>query len=68
MRYLTPQEHLRRLKLKKVKKGVKITTAAILTAAAINILYICSTSGNDTKKMNICLQDHTLNYCNKEVK
>ena len=35
---------------------------------ASRILYICMTSGNDTQNLNKCLKNHTLNYCNKEVR
>lgn len=40
----------------------------MLFATTIYILFICITSGNDTKKLNKCLQTHNLEYCNKNVK
>lgn len=40
----------------------------MLNKMAIGIIYVCLTSGNDTQKLNECLQDHSLNYCNEVVK
>lgn len=51
-----------------IKTWLKYIGLSATLGLAIFIIYICLTSGNDTKKMNECLQDHSLNYCNKEVK
>ena len=68
MKYLTPQQHLRKLYLDQVKTYFKYFGLSFIGGIVLFILYICLTSGSDTQKMNECLQDHSLNYCNKEVK
>lgn len=68
MKYLTPKQHLRRLRFERFTTWLKYAGLSIMGAVAIGIIYICITSGNDTKKMNECLQDHNLNYCNNNVR
>lgn len=68
MKYLTPKQHLRRLRLERFKTWLKYLIFSIMGAVVIGIIYICLTSGNDTQKLNECLQKHSLNYCNKVVK
>lgn len=71
MKYLTPKQHLRRLRFERFTtwlKYVGLSCLSAMTCLAIFIIYICLTSGNDTKKMNECLQEHSLNYCNKVVR
>ena len=68
MKYLTPKQHLRRLRFERFKTWLKYVGLSCLSAMAIGIIYICLTSGNDTQKMNECLKTHDLNYCNKAVK
>lgn len=68
MKYLTPKQHLRELRLKRVKTFLKYLAFSIMGAVAIGVIYICLTSGSDTQKMNECLKTHDLNYCNKAVK
>ena len=66
--YRSIQQHLRELRRERIKTFLKYLIFSIMGAIAIGIIYICLTSGNDTQKMNECLQDHSLNYCNKVVK
>lgn len=68
MKYLTPKQHLRRLRFERFTTWLKYVGLSCLSALAIGIIYICLTSGNDTQKMNDCLKSHDLNYCNKEEK
>lgn len=68
MKYLTPKQHLRRLRFERFTTWLKYVVLSAMTCLAIFIIYICLTSGNDTQKLNECLQDHNLNYCNKVVK
>ena len=68
MKYLTPKQHLRRLHFERFTTWLKYAGLSVMTCVAIFIIYICLTSGNDTKKINECLQDHSLNYCNEVVK
>jgi hypothetical protein len=68
MKYLTPQQHLRRLYFERFKTWLKYVGISFMGAVAIGILYTCLTSDNDTQKMNECLQKHDLDYCNKVVR
>lgn len=68
MKYLTPKQHLRRLRFERFTTWLKYVGLSAMTCLAIFVIYICLTSGNDTKKMNECLQDHSLDYCNEVVK
>lgn len=68
MKYLTPKQHLRRLRFERFKTWLKYVGLSFMGAIVIGIIYICLTSGNDTQKLNECLQDHSLNYCNEVVK
>ncbi len=53
---------------KKVKVWLMYLAASTMIALTMGVLYICLSSGDDTQKMNNCLQKHDINYCNKEVK
>ena len=68
MKYLTPKQHLRRLRIERFTAWLKYVGLSCISAIALGIIYICLTSGNDVQKLNECLQDHSLNYCNKAVK
>lgn len=68
MKYLTPKQHLRRLRFERLVTYLKYVGLSVIFGIAIFIIYICLTSDNDTKKMNECLQDHELNYCNRIIK
>ncbi len=68
MKYLTPKQHLRRLKLERFTVWLKYVGLSATFGLAIFIIYICLTSGNDTQKLNECLQDHSLDYCNNNVR
>ena len=68
MKYLTPKQHLRKLRFECFKTWLKYVGLSFMGAVAIGIIYICLTSGNDTQKLNECLQKHSLNYCNEVVK
>ena len=68
MKYLTPKQHLRRLKFERFTTWLKYVSLSFMGAVVIGIIYICLTSGNDTQKLNECLQDYNLNYCNEVVK
>lgn len=68
MKYLTPKQHLQRLKFERFTTWLKYVGLSVSLGLTIFIIYICLTSGNDTKKMNECLQDHSLDYCNKTIK
>lgn len=68
MKYLTPKQHLRRLRFERFTTWLKYVGLSFMGAVTISIIYICLTSGNDTQKLNECLQSHSLNYCNEVVK
>lgn len=68
MNWKTPKKHLRRLRFERFKTWLKYLIFSIMGAVVIGIIYICLTSGNDTQKLNECLQEHSLNYCNEVVK
>ena len=68
MKYLTSKQHLQRLRFERFKTWLKYIFISVMGALAIGIVYICLTSENDTKKMNNCLKNNNLDYCNKEVK
>lgn len=68
MKYLTPKQHLRRLRFERFTTWLKYVGLSFMGAVTISIIYICLTSGNDTQKLNECLQNHNLNYCNEVVK
>ena len=67
MKYLTPKQHLRKLRFERFKAWLKYVGLSAICGLVIFIIYICLTSGNDTQKLNECLQDHSLNYCNEVV-
>ena len=68
MKYLTPKQILRRLRFERFTIWLKYVGLSASLGLAIFIIYICLTSGNDTQKLNECLQDNNLNYCNEVVK
>lgn len=68
MKYLTPKQHLRRLRFERFKTWLKYVGLSFMSGVAFFILYICLTSNNDVDKINECLKTHDLNYCNKAVK
>lgn len=68
MNYDTHQQYLRKLRIERVKTYLKYLGLSASLGLAIFIIYICLTSGNDTQKLNECLQSHSLNYCNEVVK
>ena len=68
MKYLTPKQYLRGLRFERFTTWLKYVGVSFMGAVAIGIVYVCLTSGNDTKKMNDCLETHNLSHCNKEVK
>ena len=67
MKYLAPKQHLRRLRFERFTTWLKYVGLSATFGLTIFIIYICLTSGNDTQKLNECLQDHSLNYCNEVV-
>lgn len=64
MKYLTIKQNLRRLRIEKAKLYLTYFGISFMLAIALFILYICATGGNDTTKLNKCLQHHDLTYCN----
>lgn len=68
MKYETSKQHLRRLCFERFATWLKYVGLSFMGAVAISIINICLTSGNDTQKINECLQDHSLNYCNNNVR
>lgn len=68
MNWETPKQHLRRLHFERFTTWLKYVGLSFMGAVAIGIIYICLTSGNDVQKINECLQNHNLNYCNEVVK
>jgi hypothetical protein len=68
MKYDTPKQHLRRLYFERFITWLKYLIFSIMGAVAIGVIYICLIGGNDTQKLNECLQDHSLNYCNNNVR
>lgn len=68
MKYLTPKQHLRRLRFERFTTWLKYVGISLMSAVAIGVIYICLTSGNDTQKMNECLQKNSLDYCNNYIK
>lgn len=68
MKYDTPKQHLRRLRIDSIKVFLNYLLFAVICGLALFILYICFTCGDDTEKMNKCLENHDWEYCNREVK
>lgn len=68
MKWETSKQHLRHLRFEKIKSWLRYFGLSTMCGLSLLIIYICLTSGNDTQKMNKCLQKHDINYCNKEVK
>ena len=68
MKYDTSKQYLRRLKFEQFKKFLKNVVLLLLGSLTAFILYICITSDQDTQKLNKCLQNHNLDYCNKNIK
>lgn len=66
--YKSIQQRLRELRRERVKTFLKYLAFSIMGAVAIGVIYICLTSGNDTQKLNECLQKYSLDYCNKVVR
>lgn len=68
MKWLTPQQHLRRLRIERFLTSFKYIGLSIMIALAIWVLYACLSNENFNDKFNKCLQNHDLNYCNNNIK
>lgn len=66
--YTNPREVITTYRINKLKVFMNYFIGTLLGGLILFTLYICLTSGNDTQKLNECLQDHNLNYCNEVVK
>jgi len=66
--YKYPLVEITTYRRNKLKLFLNYFIASLLGGLVFFILYTCITSGNDTQKLNECLQDHSLGYCNEVVK
>lgn len=66
--YINPQAVITTYRRNKLKLFINYFIASLLGGLVFFILYTCITSGNDTQKLNECLQGHSLNYCNEVIK
>ena len=66
--FVSPQAIIRKRRFYNFKLFLNYFIASLLGGLIFFILYTCITSGNDTQKLNECLQNHDLNYCNNNVK
>lgn len=72
MNWLTPKQHLRRLRWERFKDQVRKISLVLFFLFtlwfAINLVITSCTSSEVVDRLNECLKTHDLNYCNKEVK
>lgn len=68
MKYLTPKQHLRRLRFERFTTWLKYVGLSFISGIALFIIYICITSNNDVGKINECLKTHDFEYCNNNVR
>lgn len=66
--FVSPQAIIRKQHFYNFKIFLNYFIASLFGGLVFFIFYTCITSGNDTQKLNKCLQKHSLNYCNKVVK
>lgn len=68
MKWLTPDQNLRRLRIERILTSLKYLGLSFMIALTIWVLYACLSNENFNKKFNQCLQKNSLNYCNHNVR
>lgn len=68
MKYLTPKQHLRRLRFERFKTWLKYVGLSFMGACALWVLIAIKPDFTFNDRLNECLQKNSLDYCNKEVK
>lgn len=68
MKYLTPKQHLRRLRFERFTNYIKTLLLVSCGTLALWILIAIKPDFGFNDRFNGCLQKHDLNYCNKAIK
>lgn len=68
MKYDTPKQHLRRLRFERLVTYLKYLGISILGGLTLWVLLAIMPDDTFIDRFNGCLQDHSLNYCNKTIK
>ncbi len=68
MKYDTLKQHLRRLRLERFTTWLKYIAFSFMGACVLWVLIAIKLDFGFNERLNECLQDHNLNYCNKTIK
>lgn len=68
MKYLTPKQHLRRLRFERFINYIKTLLLVSCGTLVLWVLIAIKPDFGFNKRFNECLQQHDLNYCNKNIK
>lgn len=68
MKYLTPKQHLRKLHFERFTNYIKTLSLVSCGTLVLWVLIAIKPDFGFNDRFNKCLQQHGLNYCNKEVK
>ena len=68
MKYLTPQQHLRRLRFERLVTYLKYLGISILGGLTLWVLLAIMPDDTFIDRFNGCLKNNSLNYCNNVVK
>lgn len=68
MKYLTPMQHLRRLRFERFITWLKYVGISFMGAGCLWVLIAIKPDFTFNNRFNQCLQNHSLDYCNKAVK
>lgn len=68
MKYLTPKQHLRKLRWQRFINYIKTLSLVSCGTLTLWVLIAIRPDPDFNDRFNGCLQKHDLNYCNEVVK
>ena len=68
MKYLTPKQHLRRLRFERFTTWLKYVGLSFIGTCTLWVLIAIKPDFTFNDRLNECLQNHSLNYCNNNVR
>ena len=68
MKYLTPKQHLRRLRFERFINYIKTLLLVSCGTLALWVLIAIKPDFGFNNRFNGCLQKHDLSYCNEVIK
>ena len=66
--YLNPKQYYLKLKLERLKAYIKMIVFLEIIISSIWLISVCITGYDISDKLNVCLQEHSLDYCNTNIK